>query len=488
MSSLLAAYEQVFYPSSPRTPSSPDRLAAVGALFGISPPDPESARVLEIGCSDGGNLLPLAVATPKVEFLGIDFARPAIERGQERIRELALTNVELRVLDLTEFPEDAGAFDYIIAHGIVSWVPPEVRTHVLRIIQRHLAPNGVAYVDYNAQPGGHLRYAFREAMLYHTKRFHDPKQRIDQARSLIRLIIEANPEKSLYRAVAETELQRLLRTTDAGLFHDDLSEPNDPLYFHEFIAGAASHELQYLGEADVFEMNDAHLPAQIRERISVLRSIVEKEQYLDILKGRHFRQTLLCRAGCDINRVLDGTTLKSLWLSSAATSSAGQSGEDASFQTEHGAVRTMNPLAKAVLEILASAFPARRSTLELVDEMRRQQPGLAANSDEAVLAILVHAVMSGVVEIHARRAPFTTTVMEKPLASPLARLQIARGESVSTLNHRTIEIADESERRILPLLDGTRSLSEIAGALGLEESDVRDKLRSLASLSLLLEK
>src|SRR6187401_471799 len=145
MSSVRLAYESVFYPSFPRKATAPDRLAAVAAMFGINRPDPERARVLEIGCSNGANLIPLALTTPNGSFLGIDFAQSAVALGKSRISELGLTNIQLEELDVTEFPADAGSFDYIIVHGVFSWVPPEVRTAILAVIQRHLSPTGVAY-------------------------------------------------------------------------------------------------------------------------------------------------------------------------------------------------------------------------------------------------------------------------------------------------------------------------------------------------------
>ena len=287
-------------------------MAAVATLFGMERPDPETARVLEIGCSDGGNLLPLAATTPHGTFLGIDFAESAIAIATARVAEQGLRNISFQRMDVAEFPEDAGAFDYIIAHGVFSWVSSETQAAILRVVQRHLSPAGVAYIDYNAQPGSHLRYTFRESMFFHVRQFAEPQQRIDQARALLKLIIEANPAASLYRSLAERELQRLQRTPDDVVFHDDLSEYNEAFYFGDFIKTAEQHGLQYLAEADVSTMNPARLPEKVRERLASLPKRIQMEQYLDILTQRQFRQTLLCRAGRQINRSLDGTTLE--WL------------------------------------------------------------------------------------------------------------------------------------------------------------------------------
>jgi methyltransferase-like protein/ubiquinone/menaquinone biosynthesis C-methylase UbiE len=486
MSLLRDAYEEVHYASFPRPASAPDRLAAVATMFGLTPPNPATARVLELGCSDGGNLMPLALVTPRAQFVGVDFARSAIARGQQRISDLKLGNIELRAMDVRDFPPDAGAFDYIILHGVFSWVPAEIRGAVLALVGRHLSPHGVAYVDYNTQPGSQLRFLFRDAMRFHVQRFPEPQQQIDQARSLIKLIVDASPSDSLYRAAAEAVLARVSRTPDSALFHEDLSECNEAFYFRDFIAAAAPHDLQYLAEADVWEMNDAFLPPQVRERLTGLRSLVEKEQYLDILRNRAFRQTLLCRKERKVQRALDGSTLETLWFSSDAQAAPGKQADEVCYRAGQRWVNTTNPLAKTVFEALRRAYPVRQTVSELREAARRQHSAFAGSVDAEFLSVLLHAVMSGLVESHSGAAPCATEISGRPLASPLARYQLEHVETLSTLHHRTCDLTSESGRRILPLLDGTRMLEEIAEALGIPETVIREETRSLAANALLL--
>jgi tRNA G46 methylase TrmB len=88
-------YDTIQYPSLAFTHTHPDRLAAMAILHGLSPAPVENCRVLEIGCSDGGNLIPMAYAIPAAEFVGFDLAQAPIERGQARIRELGLKNARM---------------------------------------------------------------------------------------------------------------------------------------------------------------------------------------------------------------------------------------------------------------------------------------------------------------------------------------------------------------------------------------------------------
>lgn len=485
MNSLHDAFVQFPYPSYPRAATAPDRLAAVARLFAASTPDPEKARVLEVGCSDGGNLLSLAMTAPQGSFFGFDFNESAIARGQARIRELNLSNIELRVLDLSEFPAETGTFDYIIAHGVFSWVAAPLREKLFALIRRHLAPEGVAYVDYNAQPGSQVRYAFRESIQYHVRRFSTAQQRIDQARAFMKLIVEAAPEGSPQRTTAEAELRRLLRAPDTAIFHDLLGVENQPFYFHEFVSAAARHQLEYLGEANVFDMTETTLPVAVRERLAGLTNLVEKEQYLDILKGRVFRQTLLCHAGRSISRGVNESTLQSLYFSASAAATPGSQEGEVCYRYEFGTLRSADAMLKAILDRLAKEFPARLSAGDLANEVRTRHPDLVGRIETEFLRVLLYATMSGIAEIHARPGQFTTAVSPKPVASALARLQAQQKEDLFTLNLKSPEDPDEKLRRILPLLDGTRDLTELTNSLGWPQVEVEAQLQAAAKHALL---
>ncbi len=171
----LTAYDEVPYPSLAHVQTHPDRLATIAALFGLQTAPVEKCRVLELGCGDGTNLISMAYGLPNSEFVGIDAAGRAIAEGNEMIRDLSLDNVRLQQLDLMEFDAGGEPFDYIIAHGVYSWVPDPVRDRILAICSESLSPNGVAYVSYNSYPGGHIRDMVREMMLFHVQCAPDAK-------------------------------------------------------------------------------------------------------------------------------------------------------------------------------------------------------------------------------------------------------------------------------------------------------------------------
>src|SRR3954470_1673021 len=112
-------YDEVRYSNFPYAQTHPDRLATVASLHGLEPPDPSSARVLEIGCGAGGNLLAMAASAPGITALGVDLAGGPIADGQAAIAEIALPNIELRQGDVLDLVDGRlGQFDYVVAHGL----------------------------------------------------------------------------------------------------------------------------------------------------------------------------------------------------------------------------------------------------------------------------------------------------------------------------------------------------------------------------------
>src|SRR5947208_9436643 len=256
-------YDEVLYPSHTHSQTHPDRLATIATLFGMRPAPVDGCRVLELGCGNGGNLIPMAFGLPTSEFVGIDLAARPLAQGQAAVEALGLKNLSLRQGNILEVSADAGPFDYIIAHGIYSWVPPAVREKILAICRGHLAPQGVAFVSYNAYPGSHLRDMVRQMMLFHVRGFSDPQERVNQAVALTKFLAESQTNPDVYRQFMKDALEEILEHEEGHLFHAELAEINAPIYFHQFYQHARRHDLQYLGEADYFEMQNHQFTPEV---------------------------------------------------------------------------------------------------------------------------------------------------------------------------------------------------------------------------------
>jgi len=464
---MLTLYDEVPYPSALYAYTHPDRLAAMAGLFGLQTAPVEACRVLELGCGDGTNLISMAYGLPHSRFLGIDLAERPIAAGQEMIAELALNNIELRRLDLMQATADLGPFDYIIAHGLYSWVPEAVRDKLLSLCGRLLAENGVAYVSYNAYPGCHFRNLTRGMMRYHVAKFADPDQKIQQARAFLKFLADSKEEPEAYQQIIRRELHQALTRPDSALFHDDLSAINHPVYFHEFMVHASRYGLQFLSEANLWAMQiNAHSP-HLHALVADLEStdVISREQYNDFIECRPFRRTLLCRNTAQLDRSLHPKWLYALrFAANLRPTSAAPEVKSATaevFSNPAGAeLETGRPLIKAAFMRLASTWPQSLAFADLIRAAQKELGADNGSSSEETKAELAHALLqahlAGCVEIHAHRAPFVTEVSERPTASALARLQLRTSISISTLRHEPLKIEDALSRQLVLLLDGTR--------------------------------
>jgi methyltransferase-like protein len=312
-----------------------------------------------------------------------------------------------------------------------------------------------------------MRGLLRDMMLYHAAKFERPEQQIEQARALIQWLAETVPsDKSPYGQLLQSELEQMKTWQDTYFRHDSLEEINEPIYFHQFVRRAERHGLQYLAEAELPTMLPGNYGAPVSETLNRLgRDIIELEQYLDFVRNRLFRQTLLCRRSVRLNRALGPWSLQPFHLGSALRPARPApdlaTDEPEEFKGPHSMMATTNqPLAKAALMELADAWPEvvafedllRRVRSRLDPDNARQQ--IPFDKDREVLGgVLIQCVSQGVCELQVHSPPFMVKPGPMPCACPWARFRAAQGQPVANRRHEIVPL-DNFRKRLLPLLDG----------------------------------
>jgi len=509
------SYDEVPYPSLCYTQTHPNRLATVATLFGMTPAPVAHCRVLALGCASGGNLIPMACRLPASEFVGIDNSARQIAEGQPLVVALGLQNITLTCMDILDVGPDLGQFDYIIAHGIYSWVPPAVQDKVLDICKQNLSPNGVAYVSYNTYPGWHMLGMVREMMLYHTRHLTEPKARVAGAHELLDFMAESLSTAGDaygtflgdYKSALEKDWKGTPTRREAFLLHDELEEINVPLYFHQFAERAASHGLQYLGDADFSTMLVNDFPPETRDALAkMVDNLIDLEQYIDFLRHRTLRRTLLCHEDIALHRKLKPQQMRSFLVASRVRPESPdvdvhsrsvvkfRATSEATFSTDH-------PVSKAAMLHLAEVWPRPVPFESLLSEACSRVYTSGERPDAEVVArdaialganlLTAYGYSGSIVELYLDMPHIVLEVSDRPVACPLARLQSQQSDLVTNLRHERVSL-NPFEQRLLPYLDGTwdrDALVEamsglvVEGSLVLREDDRRvtdpDEARSI---------
>lgn len=461
-----ASYDAVPYGVATHPATHPARLATVATLFGGSPTPVTSCRVLELGCARGGNLIPMAVAYPQSTFVGVDFSRRQIEDGTATLAQLGLSNIDLRHASILDVDEGYGEFDYVLCHGVFAWVEQPVQDKILDICAQHLAADGVAFISYNTYPGWHFRGMIRDMLLYHAERFDDPESRIIAARTLLGFLAQSAGRTGTYGQILNAELDMLSKLPDFYVFHEHLEQNNQPMYFHQFCERLTGRGLQYLGEADVSSMGHFNFPKSVQEVLRRLAgNVVQAEQYMDFLRNRMFRQTLLVRDSVALSRNLTPAVLPAFSLMTTAKESGTSSG-GVEFTTPGGeSLTTRDQVLTDALRRLREACPTPVPFDDLVVAV---SAGLAMPMDQVAsrlgLSVLRVYLSSRILELHVAPPPFVVELSERPVASALARLQAAAGTQVTNLRHESVQLGD-IERHVVLQLDGTRSARDVVEAM-----------------------
>ena len=467
------AYDVVDYPGHPRPQTHPDVLAAIARLHGLPAASPRCCRYLEVGCGDGANLLPLALAYPDSSFIGVDLSHKAIARGEQLRMQLGLDNLLLQVADLGSWEPGPVPFDFVAAHGFYSWVPEAVRDALMRLCREHLAAAGVAYVSYNAMPGCHIRRMIAQMLRAQVQGIEAPELKLTQAIAMLKFLDAGVIGDTPYAQLVRHEVASLVERTDpAVVFHDDLSDVNHAVSITEFAAHAGAFELAFLGEADYFEMSEEAAPPAVVGMLKAMAAadVLRKEQYLDFLKGRRFRQTLLCRRSQPLQREVDPRLVLGLHVVGQVESRAEVDlalGAPVSFRApQEAAFSVDHPVPKAAMQLLGERWPAPIAVDELLEQAQVRCMGIersdAVADVEALARTLLLGFRLGVLSLLCDPPQVAAEVGSRPCTSALVRAQVAQVQALLTsVRGAVVDIPEPAARELLGLLDGSRDRSAL---------------------------
>ena len=451
-------YDAVPYRHGAVSDSHPSRIGSIARLLGISTAPPDHCRVLELGCGEGMNVLPLAERFPKSEFVGVDFSAKQIGVAEIARAACGIGNVRFVCADFREWKPE-GAFDYIIAHGVYSWVPLEVRDRLLSLCTEALSPNGVAYVSYSTLPGWALPGGVRKILLQEIAGITSPEAQMARAVQVLDSLAECMKDQPGSYAANLRDTIADMRAKPAGmLFHDELAAVNDPCTFTEFTEHAARHGLNYVAEAHYATMQSAHLPATMHAALAPLQpDFTRTQQFMDVLFQRWLRNSLLSRAPVAPDRVIRPGVIADCALGLRMTVDAGENdltpGCPMRLTGTHGLVlEARDSVEKAALTLLAGAFPSRVPFPALCAKASQllAEAGLPCIRDFTALHDFLHRLFAlDVLDVVLCGDGDWLATRSQPGISALMRHQTANDLPLTNRWHEPVELTPEGKRALI---------------------------------------
>ena len=291
-------YDDCPYKSLPIEWTAPERLALTSLLHGGPRPRVKGYRVLELGCADGANLLPLAYYRPHATFVGVDGARTQLDIARARQASLQLSNVEFVHADFSEaLAATSGQFDYILAHGVFSWVPDSTRDALLALCAERLRDGGLFYLNYNTRPGWNVRGLVREFLLAQTAGIASLRLRAERAQEVAAEVVASlDTNRHPYSQLIANEFEFVREHHASFVAHEYLASDNRAYWRSEFLALCHRHGFEYVADAD-FNYSSGWIPHDVPNHLES-KGIIGRslDDTVDLLCYRQLHSPILTKA------------------------------------------------------------------------------------------------------------------------------------------------------------------------------------------------
>ncbi|MDG6897146.1 hypothetical protein A6A19_03820 [Actinobacillus delphinicola] len=457
-------YNQIPYISNPFFKSHPAYLKSILALCNIRSAPIETARVLEIGCSMGGNIIPLAIQYPQMNIVGIDLSSVQVEKGNEIIQKMGLKNIVLINADISQVTCDDGLFDYIICHGVFSWVPPAVQESILALIEKALSPTGMAFVSYNTYPGWHTSIAYRDIALFQDLPTETAETRYQNMMTTFGFLKDTVPSSTPLGTALDNNYDSLTQQPSYYMLHEYLEPCNMPLYFMQFNNMLKKHNLLHLVDADF--LPQFNYPSHLtQEQIAQLQSlangdVIYEEQLKDFINNRHFRQSVITRLN-NFNNMKD---MPNEWLNlHIASNLTKREDEEGMVSYYHNEKKLADdPSTRFILDYIFDKKLSTTPVSEIYQAFQKSYPEISINSFFSSIALLAAAAD---ITLRPHCVKVNDTFHEKPYIPASYRSlaeHLITHDDINFANcyHHIISFTP-IEKIFMTLCDGKHSLAEI---------------------------
>jgi SAM-dependent methyltransferase len=254
----------------------------------------------ELGCGQGFSANLLAAANPHIQFHAMDFNPAHIVNARSLAAEAKLPNAhfyESAFADFSSCPGLPASFDFIVLHGVLTWVSAENRDRIVDFIAARLKPGGLVYVSYNAMPGWAVTQPLRRLLVDRASRTSGPLgPRIDDAMNLLTALSEVKADYFKHHVAAGARLKSMASMSHNYLAHEYFNRDWTPFYFEDVANHLAEAKLSYVGPLNLLDnFDDISLTQQQRELLNLEIDPIRREGLRDFVVNQLFRTDLFCK-------------------------------------------------------------------------------------------------------------------------------------------------------------------------------------------------
>lgn len=281
---------------------SPAWLSLATILLGQrAPAIDQPFRWCELGCGQGFSALSFAAAYPQGAFYAFDFNPAHIDNARSLAQRAGIANAtfaEASFEDLANAPRNTWPqMDYIVLHGIWSWVSSTQRAHLLRFIRDHLAPGGIVYISYNSLTGWASMVPMQRLMrLWGEVHPALPEEAPASAVALLKEIAAADSHFLANNPTVAARIEQMGTLDARYIAHEYLNATWEPIQFDSLARDMAEARCGYIGSATLTDNIDAvAVPPKMAAMIAKTTEPRLREVLRDIGAARPFRRDLFRR-------------------------------------------------------------------------------------------------------------------------------------------------------------------------------------------------
>lgn len=282
----------------------PDFLNLCAVMHGVAPIGlGKGFTYCELGCGQGMTVLIMAANYPQGRFYAVDFNPSHIARARRLAEEAGLTNITFLEKSFAEVDQESNGLpecDFIVLHGIFTWVSDENRQHIINICKRQLKSGGIVYNSYNTKPGWVMGEPIQK-LVYESSKLYSGNSiaRMNQAVGLLQEFEETNPRFfAINKEVIKSRLQLLNSKDKNYLVHEYFHDGWRAFYFTEIAGYMSQAKLDFVGEATTSSIyTERLLPEKSRELLKKIPDKNVRELFKDVMFNTVFRKDMYMRGG-----------------------------------------------------------------------------------------------------------------------------------------------------------------------------------------------